>query len=414
MMKVNKWTLGLAAVGLVTLPATTQADEALSPVQTALSSTVISGYVDTSAQWSVGNAKGYTTGAPPGYAFNTPSKQDGFNLNVVNLTIEKPFDAQEVWQAGYKVDMIYGPNAVGWNNSIGANSSDFAIKQAYVALHAPIGGTGLDFKLGVFDSVVGYEVYHAVNNPNYTRSYGYTFEPTQHTGLLASYHPTEVIGLAAGVADTVNAGINNRSFLAPGSTKGESDKTYMGAVTLTAPTNSMGFLGGSTLYGAVVNGFNNTVYNSSQLQDDMTWFYAGTTLNTPVKDLLVGAAYDYFSTAGSPSAVNVGKMWFDALSVYSSYKVPDTKLSVHLRAEYMWMEGGTAAKLADPTGSGTSVPTGLADRIFDLTATVQYDLWKNVLSRLEARWDHAADGSAPFNNANHNAFLVAANLIYKF
>ena len=179
MMKVNKWTLGLAAVGLVTLPATTQADEALSPVQTALSSTVISGYVDTSAQWSVGNAKGYANGAPPGYAFNGQSKQDGFNLNAVNLTIEKPFDAQEVWQAGYKVDMIYGPNAVGWNNSVnGAGNSDFAIKQAYVALHAPIGGTGLDFKLGVFDSVVGYEVYHAVNNPNYTRSYGYTFEPT--------------------------------------------------------------------------------------------------------------------------------------------------------------------------------------------------------------------------------------------
>jgi hypothetical protein len=23
---------------------------------------------------------------------------------------------------------------------------------------------------------------------------------------------------------------------------------------------------------------------------------------------------------------------------------------------------------------------------------VQYDLWKNVLSRLEVRWDHAANG----------------------
>ena len=181
----------------------------------------------------------------------------------------------------------------------------------------------------------------------------------------------------------------------------------MGAVTITIPTNSASFLGGSTIYGAVVNGFDNAVGGAAGKQDDLTWFYAGTTLNTPVKDLLFGVAYDYFSTGGSPSSTT-GKTWFDAISAYSSYKVPNTKLSLHLRAEYMWMEAGNATALAE-----AGVP-GLADRIFDLTATAQYDLWKNVLSRLEFRWDHAADGSAPFNDADHNAFLVAANLIYKF
>ena len=53
-MKVNKWTLGLAAVGLVSLPALAQAEEKASAVMTALSSTTISGYVDTSAQWDIG------------------------------------------------------------------------------------------------------------------------------------------------------------------------------------------------------------------------------------------------------------------------------------------------------------------------------------------------------------------------
>ena len=68
----------------------------------------------------------------------------------------------------------------------GINTSDFAIRQAYVALRAPV-GTGLDFKMGVFDSVIGYESIEAGNNPNFTRSYGHSIEPQTHTGLLTSY-----------------------------------------------------------------------------------------------------------------------------------------------------------------------------------------------------------------------------------
>src|SRR6267378_6870443 len=60
-MKVNKWTLGLAACGLVSLPALVQAEEKLSALQTALSSTTISGYVNTSAQWDAGTTQSTNT-----------------------------------------------------------------------------------------------------------------------------------------------------------------------------------------------------------------------------------------------------------------------------------------------------------------------------------------------------------------
>src|SRR5438876_282580 len=82
LMKVNKWTLGLAACGLVSLPTLVQAEEKLSALQTALSSTTISGYVNTSAQWDAGSGNANV----PGFAYNR-GKQDGFNLNVVKLTI---------------------------------------------------------------------------------------------------------------------------------------------------------------------------------------------------------------------------------------------------------------------------------------------------------------------------------------
>ena len=60
-------------------------------------------------------------------------------------------------------------------------------------------------------------------------------------------------------------------------------------------------------------------------------------------------------------------------------------------------------------------------RVIAVTQTFQYDLWKNVLSRLEVRWDHQADGRGrDFGGTDagagtrRNAYLVAANFIYKF
>src|SRR5205814_1690287 len=88
------------------------------------------------------------------------NKQDGFNLDVVKLSIAKPQD-ESPWASGYQVDLLFGPDAVGYNTSANANhnyyhynysygtSPDFAIKQAYVALRTPI-GNGIDWKIGVF------------------------------------------------------------------------------------------------------------------------------------------------------------------------------------------------------------------------------------------------------------------------
>src|SRR5689334_12642988 len=121
-MKVNKWTLGLAACGLVSLPTLVQSEEKLSALQTALSSTTISGYVNTSAQWDIGTGNANV----PGFAYNN-SKQDGFSLNVVKVTIERPLDEGQ-WSAGYKVDTVYGPDA----NQLATQSTgipgDFGIK----------------------------------------------------------------------------------------------------------------------------------------------------------------------------------------------------------------------------------------------------------------------------------------------
>ncbi len=237
-MKFNKWTVALAAVGVVSLASAAKAEEKASAVATALSSTTIGGYVDTSAHWNFGTGN---YNQPP-YKFNSPSKADGFNLDVVQLTISKPLD-ETPWSAGYRVDLWAGPDA----NTLGTTSfmamggaSDFAIRQAYVSLNAPV-GNGIDFKVGVFDSILGYETIESPNDPNYTRSYGHSMEPQTHTGVLATYRFGTVVSVTAGVADTVGATINERAFggLNYGNTlnnnKAETYKTYMGSDNLDRP-----------------------------------------------------------------------------------------------------------------------------------------------------------------------------------
>jgi hypothetical protein len=399
-MRCNKWTLALLGAGLVTLPSLASADEKPSPVLTALSATTISGWVDTSMQWNPGtgnrNLPVYTpNGAPSG------TKADGFNLDSVALTISKPVGEGE-WGAGYNATLLFGPDAVGFNNSIGTVANDFSLVDAYVILRAPI-GNGLDFKLGTFASPLGYEVYQGMLNPNYTRSYGYELEPTQLTGLQVAYQFNSIVSANAGVVNTWSAGINNRAF-APQGSKAESYKSYLGSITLTAP-ESLGFLAGSTLSGGIINGANMLLPSTSLGVNGVTEtsFYAGATLKTPLKALSIGMAFDYECLGPNRVAGVINNSGYQyAGALYLLFQATE-KLSLNLRGDYL-------------NQSSYLATTGLPGEALEVTASIQYDLWKNVLTRAEFRWDHALNGSDPWGAAPSldNAYVVALNIIYKF
>jgi hypothetical protein len=253
--------------------------------------------------------------------------------------------------------------------------------------------------MGVFDTIIGYEVFESVNNPNFTRSYGYTIEPTTHTGLLASYKFADFLSASAGVADTFGSSINQRAFY----DKAESYKTYLGSLALTAP-ESWGFLAGSTLAGVVINGYN-SASPAAGMAADQTSFYVGAVVNTPVKGVKVGASYDYAGVSAQPLTSDESG-YANAAAGYASIQLTE-KLSFHARGEYAWCDDGLG--------------TFLADKVLAASATLQYDLWANVVSRLEFRWDHAADGSSPYGGTSSgdsgdkkNSYILLANVAYKF
>ena len=387
-MKFNQWTLALAAAGVVSLASAAQAEEAKNQVLTALSSTTLSGYVDTSAIWRPGSGNLGGAGA------NVPgAKQDGFNLNVVKLSLNKPLDEGN-WAAGYNVDLLFGPDANIYAGTAGV-VNDLAIQQAYVNLRAPV-GNGLDFKMGVFAEILGYETFDSYRNPNYSRSYGWAMEPLQHTGLLASYQVNEIVGLSAGIANTSVSAINGRALKTSGLVA-ESRKTYMASVTLTAP-ESTGFLAGSAFYAGVVDGFAPTLSQANQIN-----WYVGATVKTPLQGLAVGVCYDY---VGSSANVGHGPSdYANATALYLSYQATE-KLKLNGRAEYASM----------------SSKTFNSAQVVAFTGTIDYALWANVITRLEARWDHdlsaRADGAmfdtaAGFFTAK-NHFTLALNVVYRF
>lgn len=405
MANTNKWTWGLCALGAISLASVAQAEEKQLSVA-ALTPTTLSGYVDTSAHWNLGTGNldlpAYTPNGVSG-----GKKADGFNLDVVEVTLGKPAETDAKWSAGYNVTLAYGPDAVGYNPSFGGAAGDFSLKDTYVELRAPV-GNGLDVKLGTYTEILGYEVFEAGNNPNYTRSYGYEIEPTQMTGMLAAYQFSSVVSANFGICNAWSAGVNARDFNPPAGVpaRAESFKTYMGSVTLTAPKGT-GFLEGSSLLAGVINGYD-AVFGV-----DKTSLYVGGTVNTPLKCLKVGAAYDYVmlgpnSIVGAPNNSGYQAAAAGYLLVQATEKVAlNTRLDYFTQSRYL----ATASYAAG---------TGFAKRAVALTETVQYDLWKNVITRAEFRWDHALDASGPYMTATpgpagrDNAFLLALNVIYKF
>jgi hypothetical protein len=350
--------------------------------------------------------------ADPSPGFAGANGHDGFNLDVVDLNLQKSPDAADGWGAGFDVELWLGPqaNSLDTASESADGTADLAVKNAYVELKAPL-GNGVDVKIGVWDTIIGYEVGDGPNNPNFTRSYGFDVEPTTHTGVLISYTVNDMISLQAGIANTYGPTINERATEASDGVKAESYKTYMASIALTAPKD-WGFIAGSTAYACVINGFNSNAgfFDGA----DQTSFYTGVTLNTPIKELKVGGCYDLVSVGRQSDLVfGAESEWVYVIGGYATYQATE-KLSLNARGEY---------------GSDTASASGLEDgpdflpstKVLEGTLTAQYDLWKNVLSRVELRWDHDSGahhvfgtGDGPFDGGKDNAFAIMGNVVYKF
>jgi len=349
-IKTHKWTLALAAAGIVSLPSVATAQEAAAGADALAASTTLSGYVSTS--YTLSDSSGADIG-------KANENADQFKLDIVSLTLSSAQGAGE-YATGYNVGMWIGPD----NQHTAA---EFQLTQANIDLRLPV-GNGLDVKVGYFGTVVGYEVYEYTDNAFFQRGLGFYMEPTHHTGILASYQLTDDLSVAAAVVN--NGGDAPNEGDAGGSA---SDASTAFTVSYTAP-DSMGFASGTSVYFAAI--MDNDPFSGGT---DADFYYASVGLPVGVEGLSVDLAADWVDHNGGNDD--------EIYQIYTSYALSEKST---LNARYEW---GT---------SDANSWTGLESYAVGIT----YDLWDNVLSRVEYM-STSEDGSVDDET-------VAFNLIYSF
>ncbi|WP_419728673.1 outer membrane beta-barrel protein [Lichenicola sp.] len=141
-------------------------------------------------------------------------------LNSLQLTVTRPIDPTlSTYDFGFILQGTYGSDArythyLGEFGYLTHDRDQFSILQANVTMHAPwLVKGGIDFKLGQFATLIGYETIDPSTNPFYSHSYNFNFGPFQHTGLQAVAHVNPTLDLYGevdtGESTTFGGGDNN-------------------------------------------------------------------------------------------------------------------------------------------------------------------------------------------------------------
>lgn len=378
---------GLILFGLL-LSGSARAQDAAESAPALAASASLSGYVSTGYRWGPGTGN---------FAYGlsgTTSRANAFSLDVMALSLHRPME-NWILDSGYRVDLWLGPDASDLDT--GSTSSSAELRQAYLDLRFPLVNlltagetTSLDLRIGTFNSIVGFESPDHNANAHYTRSWGYTIQPTVHTGILAFFPGTGRPGvdalyewdsryqIALGVANTNDPRIN-------GSPANADRKTLLAGFMWELP-EALGPLEGSRFSLGYVNGRART--GSDPIQN----LYLGLGLLPNSEKWNLSLTHDsrILPGAGNDDSVfglYVGRQLSDDLTLSARAEIYQEGAKLY--------SGESAAEQTDGQG---------------LTLTLNYKIWDNVISRLEYRWDNTDEPV----NGRHNNQGFHLNFIYEF
>ena len=206
------------------------------------------------------------------------------------------------------------------------------------------------------------------------------------------------------MANTLIAGINTRNTY---DANNAWHKTVMGSATFSAPSD-WGWAAGSAFYVGMVYGFAGGTEGDGRQGGNQQNYYAGATLNSPWKDVTFGASFDFVQNLAGGAGFGGEHADDYIVGLYNTIKATD-KLSFNSRFEYWEIDAKDSSYVGGDGG-------------ISLTETVEYDLWANVISRLEFRYDHALRSVGGGNYVlptgldvtEQTSYGLYANLIYKF
>ncbi|MBI1978333.1 MAG: porin [Candidatus Omnitrophica bacterium] len=344
------------------------------------------GFVDTSFNWNFA-----TPNVAPGGTFATGNstvrafdrEADTFDLNAIQLNFYRP--APDNGGVGFRTEFTYGTDA-GVIESAGflGGTDELSIQEAFVDIKVPV-GSGITVWAGKFATLHGAEVIENFLNWNSSRSLLFTNAiPFTHTGVRAFYNWLEgKIVTGVGLVNGWDNAIDNNK------------PKDVEAMVKWVPNENF----------SIAHNF----MTGSQIADDRSdnrWLFDTVATWKALPKLTLMANYDYGTEErlGKISPlVEGGPADWQGYALYAKYDLTD-KVTLAARWEQFWDDQGAR--------------TGSADDLWEMTYTLDYKAFENLLTRLEYRHDHANTnnlGVKTFDGGTeNNQDTVGVSFIYLF
>ena len=342
----------------------------------------VTGYLDTSYSHLSGD--GVFTSGVANRVFDT--QQDGFSLQQAALNVgyqpKEGFGAFVNLTLGNDADVIAPYDRY-------PSTSKFDVTQAY----AQYAGSGFTVIAGKYVTLAGAEVIASPSNPNFSRSILFGFAiPFTHTGLRATFAPTDALTLVLGLTNGWDDLKDTNS----------SKTVELGATFAPVKAFSIaaaGYFGKERVGGLVGSG---TEGERSLIDVVATWNISD------ALTLIVNGDWgqqdnlgEYLTSLGVYGGPNYNAKW-DGVAGYLNYTVSDNwKLS--LRAEYFDDKDGYR--------------TGVIQKWKEITGTIAYLPTKHAELRLELRGDNSDVSSFSKSDGADTAKgqeSIAVQALYKF
>jgi hypothetical protein len=353
-------------------------------------------------------------GERPFDRFNGPvtfNDRDGeYQLNQLWMYAERVVDTRGYgWDVGGRVDLVYGTDrrftqALGleddWNSE---RFYGLALPQAYL----DVGVNNLTVRMGHYYTIVGYEVVAAPDNFFYSHSYTMQYgEPFTHTGLLASYAPTDGLTISAGFDRGWDNWEDNNNHL-----------SFLGGISGASPDGQS-----SLAFAVTADKYDDAGQNTRNMYS-VVFTHRFTSQFTYVLQHDYGI--DNNGTVRIPGTNLRGDAEWYGVNQYFLYAI-NACWGLGLRFEWFRDDAGTrVGGIGAPNGwtLGPDIPNdqiGWAGDFYALTFGINWKPTEHITVRPEGRWDwydgpvdHAGRLPYDFGSEGHQ-FTFATDLIITF
>ncbi len=380
-------------------------DQEINYVETAQKGITLSGYVDVSyTNQFAGRGQEFDQSDINNNNQHTLREFDananGFNVQAVKIALEKALPDKNEWAAGFRIDTIMGSDAkLLGDTAFGSSTTQYpiALEQALVKFRIPV-GNGLDIYAGKFVTFLGYEVIESPANLNFSRGLLFTNAiPLTNTGVYADYKFNDIVEAKFGVVDGWN---NSQSTVSSDpASYAFGGKAITGQVNVTAPGKNANICT-SFIYSPdsseplinpnpiTTNAFDNgpsVVFDIWGNWNPIFVKDSALTLGFNVDLGWTGAA-GFPSTSGSPGNGDTNTWW--GIALYTSYKI-NKVVTLSGRGEYLHSDEtfDTFPKYGFGFEGSENALNPATQDDFSYTLTAAFNIWDNLLTRIEYRVD---------------------------